>query len=298
MKKHNIFAAAVLSALLAAVSGCKSVPKSAVRVDPLLLLDNESSFYLRIPSSADEKLISRVVQGAVKGISESDARLISSRIDVVYAGLNKKRTKTDYQIAASCDFPKAAVSKAFSRKNGWTKDSLLLNDGDGNPVEYGIYSDRRILASFPGQMTACAGRNVPSMVETYHNAYYNLSPSASVLDENIYSWLCFDSENPDGKIKYYASKPQSFLTMLTGAVLNFNLVYVRGSIESDPKRDDQFVMDFEFEFRDKKFVPVARGSLAVAFGLTDSDVYLETPTHLVVSNIKISKEQLYNILVL
>ncbi|MDY5048620.1 MAG: hypothetical protein SPF11_03620, partial [Treponema porcinum] len=236
MKKHNIFAAAVLSALLAAVSGCKSVPKSAVRVDPLLLLDNESSFYLRIPSSADEKLISRVVQGAVKGISESDARIISSRIDVVYAGLNKKRTKTDYQIAASCDFPKAALSKAFSRKNGWTKDSLLLNDGGGNPVEYGIYSDGRILASFPGQMTACAGRNVPSMVETYHNAYYNLFPSASVLDENIYSWLCFDSENPDGKIKYYASKPQSFLTMLTGAVLNFNLVYVRGSIESDPKR--------------------------------------------------------------
>lgn len=296
MKKRNFLFAAAVSTVLAVISGCKSVPAVSNSVDPLLLLDNNSSFYLRIPASVDENLISRVMSGAVKGLRENDARLIAERIDVVYAGLNRTRRKTDYQLSASCAFPKAAISRAFSKKNGWEKKCIVLNDDSGAPAEYSVYTDGAICVSVPDAQTACAGRNVSDMVEIYHKLYYHLSESS--LDEHIASWLAYDSERPDNRIKYYASKPQSFLTMLTGTALNFNLVYVRGEIAADEKRDDQFIMDFEFEFRDRRFVPAARGSLAVAFGLTDSDVFLETPTHLVVRNIKISKEQFYNILVL
>jgi hypothetical protein len=57
-------------------------------------------------------------------------------------------------------------------------------------------------------------------------------------------------------------------------------------------------MNLEFEFREKKVVPAAKAALSLAFGLTNSEVYLETPTHLVISNIKISKKELYKILVL
>lgn len=299
MKKRNFLFVTAFFVALAVISGCKTVPAAVSNsVDPLLLLDNNSSFYLRIPASVDENLISRVMKNAVKGLGENEARLVADRIDVVYAGLNRMRRKTDYQISASCAFPKAAVSKAFSKKNGWEKEMVLLNDDSGVPTEYTVYNNGEICISVPGAQTACAGRNVSSMVETYHNLYYRLSEADCSLNENIASWLAYDAEKPDNRIKYYASKPQSFLTMLTGAVLNFNLVYVRGDIAADETRNDQFIMDFEFEFRDRRFVPAARGSLAVAFGLTDSDVSLETPTHLVVKNIKISKEQFYSILVL
>lgn len=298
MKKRSFLFAAAVSTVFAVISGCKSVPAVTNSVDPLLLLDNNSSFYLRIPAGVDENLISRVMSGAVKGLRENEARLIAERIDVVYAGLNRTRRKTDYQLSASCAFPKAAVSKAFSKKNGWERDSLFLNDDSGAPAEYIVYRSGELCVSVPDSQTACAGRNVSGMVETYHTLYYRLPGAEHSLDEHIASWLFYDQELPDNRIKYYASKPQSFLTMLTGAALNFNLVYVRGEIAADTKRDDQFIMDFEFEFRDRRFVPAARGSLSVAFGLTDSDVFLETPTHLVVRNIKISKEQFYSILVL
>ena len=84
--------------------------------------------------------------------------------------------------------------------------------------------------------------------------------------------------------------------MLTGANLTLRLLYVRGSMKVDPKLKKQYLMDLEFEFKDSRTVPAARGALSVAFGLTDSDVTQETPWHLTISNIKIDREQLYKLL--
>ena len=57
-------------------------------------------------------------------------------------------------------------------------------------------------------------------------------------------------------------------------------------------------MNLEFDFQNPKRVTSARTILTLALGLTDSEVSQPEPNHLVISDIKISKEQLYKILVI
>lgn len=288
------------------IVACKTTPPSQNilpdllnNVDPLSLIDNNSSFYIRILKNVDNELVSRVINSCVKGINKKNAELIANRIDVVYIGLNKKRNKTDYQVSASCNFPKFAVDRAISEKNNWEKMQVSFNDKNDNEIEYTVFNNNDIFLSFPHDKIACAGRDVVQMIKNYHCEAYSIeNKSDDILNEQAYNWLHYDDSMPDNQIRYYAFRPQSFLTMLTGATLNFNLFYVCGYIEVDKKRDDQFIIQFEFDFKDSKFVPVARGSLSLAFGLTGPDITLETPTHLIVKNIRIAKKQLYDLLAL
>ena len=275
--------------------GCKSTPVVQKTVHPLNLIDNNSSFYLKIPTKQDKSLVASIVEHNIKDVSESDANLIAERIDTIYLGINKRRKSTEFQLAASCSIPKIAVSKLFTKKNGWNSEKLILQNHLGDEVEYKIFDNSELLLSFPSQNLVTLGRAVPSMVEVYNTYFYEIE-NGPVFNLNplITEWF----EKDDDAIRFFATKPQSFLTILTGANLNYKLVYVCGTIISDTQRDDQYIMNLEFEFREKKVVPAAKAALSLAFGLTNSEVYLETPTHLVISNIKISKKELYKILVL
>lgn len=275
--------------------GCKSTPVVQKTVHPLNLIDNNSSFYLKIPTKQDKSLVTSIVEHNIKDVSESDANLIAERIDTIYLGINKRRKSTEFQLSASCSIPKIAVSKLFTKKNGWNSEKLILQNQLGDEVEYKIFDNSELLLSFPSQNLVVLGRAVPSMVEVYNTYFYEIE-NGPVFNLNplITEWF----EKDDDAIRFFATKPQSFLTILTGANLNYKLVYVCGTIISDTKRDDQYIMNLEFEFREKKVVPAAKAALSLAFGLTNSEVYLETPTHLVISNIKISKKELYKILVL
>lgn len=306
MLKHNCVWQQVIKACclifisnLFIFSGCKSAPAVVSDVNPLDLLDNDSSFYLRIPTSVDSNLVQHMIQNNIKNISESDAAKIAERIDTIYMGLNKSRKSTDYQLSASCNFPKIAVNHAFSKKNGWASDELNLDGADGKNISYTVYQNNGLLASFPSENAACMGRAVPAMVEKYHNLSQKIVADDYIpLNDDVRSWLCYENDIPDDQVRFYASKPQSFLSMLTGANLNFKLVYVRGILENDPKNENQYLMQLEFEFREGKFLIPAKAMLSVAFGLTDSDVYIDGDTHLTVSRIKINKKQLSKILVL
>lgn len=275
--------------------GCKSTPVVQKTVHPLNLIDNNSSFYLKIPTKQDKSLVESIVEHNIKDVSESDANLIAERIDTIYLGINKRRKSTEFQLSASCSIPKIAVSKLFTKKNGWNSEKLILQNQLGDEVEYKIFDNSELLLSFPSQNLVALGRAVPSMVEVYNTYFYEIE-NGPVFNLNplITEWF----EKDDDAIRFFATKPQSFLTILTGANLNYKLVYVCGTIISDTKRDDQYIMNLEFEFREKKVVPAAKAALSLAFGLTNSEVCLETPTHLVISNIKISKKELYKILVL
>jgi hypothetical protein len=57
-------------------------------------------------------------------------------------------------------------------------------------------------------------------------------------------------------------------------------------------------MTIEFEFNDERMVKAGAGMLSLAFGLTNSQTLLTTPTHLVVSDIRIDKKQLYKLFIL
>lgn len=284
--------------LVSNFSSCKSAPQVS-EVNPLDLIDNASSFYLRIPSSVDPEMIQNMLKNNLRNLSDSDAEKITERIDIVYIGLNKSRKGSDYQISALCNIPKIAINHAFSKKNGWVSDKLVLSGNDEKNVVYEVFQNSGLMASFPSENVACLGRAVPSMVETYHNLSQKISDSQKVpLNPEIRNWLCYENDIPDNQVRFYASKPQSFITMLTGANLNFKLVYVCGIMENDPKSENQYLMQLEFEFKEPKLMPAAKGMLSVAFGLTDSNVRTTSDTHLVISNIKINKKQLAKILVL
>ena len=306
MKKYSF--CLLLSAILIATLflGCKTLPTAAVQkeVDALKLLDGNSAFYIKIPAAVDRDLVSRMVLSSVKEISENEAGQIASRVNTVYAGLSRKFSKSEIQIAASCDVPEILLPHIFSVKNGWKLRKLSFSEKMPENV-YTVYNNGSLDVSFPSKKIACIGRSVEEMLARYDTILSGDDDSSAenitagennshLFDSSIYDWLsCGENE-----IRFSAVAPQSFLTVLTGANLNFKLLYVRGKMVKSPQNDSHCLMDLEFEFADRKFVPAAKGALSLAFGLTDSNVILETPTHLTVTHIKIEKNALYKILVL
>lgn len=306
MKKYSfcLFLPVILIATL--FLGCKTLPIAAVQkeVDALKLLDGNSAFYIKIPAAVDRDLVSRMVLSSVKEISENEAEQIAGRVNTVYAGLTRKFSKSEIQISASCDVPEIFLPRIFSVKNGWKLRKLSFSEKMPANV-YTVYNNGSLDVSFPSKKIACIGRSVEEMLARYDAILSGDDDSfaknitagennSDLPDSAVYDWLsCGENE-----IRFSAVAPQSFLTVLTGANLNFKLLYVRGKMVNDPKNDFQYLMDLEFEFVDKKFVPAAKGALSLVFGLTDSNVILETPTHLAVTRIKIEKNALYKILVL
>lgn len=295
LNSHKLGAKALgLFATVLFVSSCKTSPATN-QVNALDLLDGRSSFYMKLPSSVDQKMISKIVQSSFDGISENDAMMVAGRLDTVYVGMNKTKKSTEYQIATACNIPKIAVNKIFTRKNGFQADKLTLDLPSSKSVSYTVYSGSSIRASFPSEQIALLGRSVQDMVVTYHCIANQMNAvQDSPLDYNVYEWL----SSGENEIRFFATRPQSFLTILTGANLNFKLLFVRGSMVTDPKHDNQYLMNLEFEFKNPAFVSMAKSAITLAFGLTDSSIVQETPTNVKVNRIKISKDQLYKLFVL
>lgn len=277
-------------------SSCKSAP-AASDVRAVDLLDGRSGFYMKIPSSIDKNLVARIITSSFEGISDEDAMLVSDRLETVYVGMNKTKRSTEYQISTDCNIPKFAINKIFTKKNGWSSENLFLDVPGKKSDSYKIYSGSFINAAFPSSNIALLGRSVCDMVVSYHNIKYKIENKDDTfvpLDFKVYEWLSSD----ENEIRFFAVKPQSFLTILTGANLNFKLIFVRGNMVVDPKHENQFLMNMEFEFKDKSYVMMAKSVITLAFGLTDSLLIQETPTNIKVKGIKISKDQLYRLFVL
>lgn len=289
----------LFSTLIFCFFGCKSISLPQNDVSALELLDNKSSFYLRIPASMDKDLVEKVLKNSVQGLSQKNASAIVERIDTIYVGMTRSRKGTTFQLAADCNFPKIVLENSLTKKNGWEKDSLLLQNKEGKNISYSVFKSQNIMLSSPSEYIACLGRNVPNMVERY-NSLSNDFPDKNydAISQEAFEWLSYQDGIKDEQVRFFAQKPQSFLTLLTGARLNFQLINVCGAMENDSLSDKQYLLHLEFEFKDSRMVPAARGALSLAFGLTDSNVFMESPTHLVVSNIKIEKQALYKILVL
>ena len=63
MKKLNIFyKVLIFSITLTMGVGCKSTPVVEKYVNPLDLIDGNSSFYLKIPTSQDKELVANIVE--------------------------------------------------------------------------------------------------------------------------------------------------------------------------------------------------------------------------------------------
>ncbi len=299
MKKLNFFKILFLSFLsFVFFNGCKSLPQTSV-VEPLDLLDKDSFFYVSIPNQVDPNLINIILLNNVQSLSQKDAELISERIQHVYCGLIKNRQGTEIQASIQADVPTSYIPKVFSKKNGWNSELIKISNTER---EYISYSNNEIDIAFPSSNIVCLGRGLPYMINTYdllahevvepEQTVFNENVNKSELPDDLYEYLL----NATDEIRFYANKPQSFLSVLTGANLDLKLVQVYGNFVVDQKHTSQYVLELNFDFKNEKFLRAGKGLLALAFGLANGQTEVVGNTKLVVKDIRIKKEQLYKIL--
>jgi len=298
LKKLNLnkifkFTTLILLVLIA-FTGCKSAPKGSP-VDAIELLDNDSAFYIAIPKAADPEFIQRIIQTNVKNISESDAKLITDHVNKVYCGLTRSKNKTEIQSSIEADVPRKYLPKVLSKKNGWNERKLSVDD---SKTEYTIYNNSSLDLTFPSDNICCIGRDVEEMLVKYDSISNMLDKVDgqyySDLDDELLSYL----KGAEEEIRFYANKPQSFLTILTGAQLDLKLIDVKGAFVVDPKHQNQYLLDIDFNFKNATFMKAGRALLTLAFGLTNSQSIVYNESGLRITGIKLDKKQLYKLLVL
>lgn len=276
------------------LAGCKTLPPAGRPVHPIELLDNSSGFYIAIPKAADEDLINRIIENNVQNISPSEVRTISNYVDKVYCSINRSKNVTEIQAAIESSIPRKYLPKIFTPKYGWQVSNYIPENSSN---EYSIYSNSSVDISFPTDNITCIGRDIPGMIDKYDYLSALSDENTEIysdLDENLVSYLT-DAET---EIRFYANKPQSFLTILTGAQLDLKLIDVSGSFVSDPKHPNQYLLDLDFQFRNDKYLKAGRTLLTLAFGLTNSQSIVIGTSELQINGIKLDKQQLYKLLVL
>lgn len=283
----------LLNISLILLTGCSSLPVGRA-VDPIELLDNNSAFYIAIPKVADTDLIQRIIKTNVKNLSDSDAETISGKVKKVYCGLNRSRNFLEIQASIDSSVPVTIARKVMNNKNGWTQRNYKP---ESSLFEYPIYSFQGIDISFPNSSITCMGRNIEDMLTKYSKLSLlpeDFNQLYSDLPQNLLDYL----KGAENEIRFYAGKPQSFLTILTGTNLDLRLIDVKGSFVTDPKHESQYLLNLDFNFKNEKFRKAGRALLTLAFGLTNSQAEEIGDTELKLNGIRIDKKQLYKILVL
>lgn len=301
LKKHNrinsYFLFFQLAVILFLAAGCKSVP-AAREVNAIELLDDKSAFYIALPSSADTKVIERIIKNNVPGISDSNVKLICEKINKVYCGINRSKNQMEFQSVLEGNIPVNMMSKVLSKKNGWTSKSVKSGE---NQLEYKLYNisnDKINLdMAFPSNKIACIGRNVQDMIVRY-DTLVNLPVENNQLDTLIDEELTEYLTGSDNEIRFFANKPQSFLTILTGVKLDLKLKSVKGAFIQDVDHENQYILNLHFDFLNEKFLKAGKTLLMLAFGLTNSQSIVIGTDILEINGIKLDKEQLYKLLVL
>lgn len=278
---------------MASATSCKTLPQGR-KVDAIELLDDRSAFYIAIPKKADSDLIERIIENNIDKIPESQAKAIAQRIDKAYIGINRSRNVLEFQAAIDASIPLNYIPKVLNEKNGWEVSKYAPEQSQS---VYPVYKSK-ISISFPESKIVCLGRNVNYMIDRYdmlckmpedtENHIY------SELDEQLIGYL----KSAEDEIRFFANKPQSFLTILTGTNLDLKLFDVKGFFVTDPNFDSQYLLSLEFNFKNEKFLKVGRGLLILAFGLTDSQEEIIGNNVLKINGIRIDKNQLYKVLVL
>lgn len=288
---------------------CKSVPVGN-DVSAIELLDNESSFYIAIPKAADQDLITRIIQSNVE-ISEKDAKTLSDRIDKVYCGLNRSKNHTEIQVAVDASIPQKYIPSILNSKNGWT---VTKYTPENSVNVYPLYSYNGMTLAFPSDKLACLGRDVEKMLSIYdklstifisETALENIEDLNEIInteeEENSYGLapeLYAFLEGAEDEIRFCANKPQSFLTLLTGAQLDLKLIDVSGSFVQDPNLEKQYILNLTFNFKNETYLKAGKSILSLAFGLTNSQSEIIGGTILKINGIRIDKNQLYKLIVI
>ncbi|MCR4734731.1 MAG: hypothetical protein K5829_07010 [Treponema sp.] len=275
---------------------CKTLP-SGTKVRPLDLLEKDCGFYMAVPSNCDGQLIKRIIQNNVDNITENNSQMISERINTVYLGLDRHYKELKLYAAIDSTVPTKIVPKLLSKKNGWNTSEFIPND---SLSKYNVYTNGQLSMAFPSPEITCIGPDVKEMLTKYDKIHSipeeegYLEGNYSELDSSLYDWLDGASE----EIRFFTGKPQAFLYILIGASLDLKLNSVKGTFVIDEKFPEQYILNLDFNFKSEKYLKAGKVLLGMTFGLTNSQVQVKSKNELIISGIKINKEQLYTLLVI
>ena len=291
MKKLN--SASLIAIFLLFVTACKTVPSGTIVKAPELLNKNKN-FYISIPTDVDPDLVKYVIKNNIKDISESDVNEIVSRINRAYAGLNADNKDPKIQLAIDSNIPVKYIPKLLTKKNGWTIDSYT---GPTSGFKYGLYTQNDVTMAFPSDKLALLGEDVNGMLKKYDDIHSipaddSIGVNYSDLDTLTYNYIT----ESDSEIRFITNKPETFLLMLTGQKLTLQLNTVRGTFVCDPKNDNQYLLDFIFEFKNVMSAKAGKVLLGFVFNLADGDDKSLEANEVKITGIKIKKQQLYDIL--
>lgn len=274
-------------------SSCVSLPKGK-EVNSIDLLDSQNSFFITIPNNIDDDLIEKVLNNNVPNLAEREIKKIVDRIDTLYIGV-KKLKNPSIQMVVDGNFPKKLIPKVLNSKNGW---DVQLFSPENSSRNYQIYSANDINLSFPSKNKACIGRDVGKMISAYDTELFyddGFESNSSCLDDYFYHFL---TEKTD-EIRFYSNNPNGFLSSFFGLNLDLKLVNIAGTIKNDKENENQYIIKFIFKFNNKKFMKAGKALLKLAFGITNSEVgQSDDDSELIITNIRIKKEQIYKFLVL
>ena len=274
------------------VAGCKTVPVSRT-VRAIELLDDESAFYIAIPSSADSDLVQKIIKSYVPSLSDSNAKMICEKIDTVYCGISNKKNHMDFQCVVSGNIPVNMMPKILTKKNGWETSKIIPQDSS---TQYNLYSisneNFSIDMSFPSANFAVFGRDVPKMIGRYD--FLSKLPTDdfelnTIIEKNLADFL----NGAENEIRFCANKPQSFLTILTGAKLDLKLKEVSGVFVQDEKHENQYILNLKFMFKNEKYLKAGKTLLTLAFGLTNSQSIFVGTDELQINGIKLDKNYFF-----
>lgn len=265
---------------------------------------------------------------------EVTSKLLSS-INCLYLSMKHKKEEDDRSIVIDYKGKKDVLEPLFATLLGTTPYTVTLPlpnteeeaREEGNTLEdkeavlevsYKIFNLKEGNSFlFLSDDLAYYGKNAFRTLALYHYfAYYGKFPNASLekiieslqeegeeentnayaeLPEEVQEFLYF-REKDKSEARFYALKPQSFLTTLTGTSLNFNLKYASGIMKTVHKSEDAYLLTLDLEFKNTKYIKAAAGSLTVAFGLSSASIEYPTSTHLTIEGVRVKKKTLYQVL--
>ncbi len=256
---------------------CKSSNVEQITVDPLSLLDDDFSIYISVPTTSNQELVSKILQSRISGLSEKDALSITSRTNVLYAGLGTVQDRAKLQSVIETSIPHFMLSSSLTKKNGWT---LVKSDS----FEWWEHTSDSFELAMPTTNLLCAAQDVKPMLE-------KLEENTEASKTKWRDWICEESDD----LRFYITRPGQYLRSLIGQPINIGTDSIYGSfsyLRESEKDGGLYELSFNIHLLEKRSVVALRALLGLSFAMAGGSVEQVDEFTLKISGIEIATNQI------
>ncbi len=179
--------------LLAAITGCSTVPKTASLFQPVDRLPEDQTVYMKIDVHSNIEMLSSILN--IGGIEEDVLQAALERTsDVLFSLLLKENGNREFSFIASGEYPAGIVKRKLKKNDDWVKqgDRIPYWVNPALPLRLAVPDRRHILGTngsidpllaeweFPSAMDI--PRELRHELEISDLVFFMPSPGKSVLD--------------------------------------------------------------------------------------------------------------------